>query len=80
MAYLAIKNGKILETSNNYIELENYYRDVPGITIRNGLTGVTWTIEPFEDYDPELCNSCSGSGEGQYDDTVCHTCKGKGER
>lgn len=79
MAYLAIKNGKTIDSSNNHIELENYYRDVSGITIKNGLTGATWTIDSLDEYEPGLCNSCNGSGEGQSDDTTCHACKGKGE-
>jgi len=28
----------------------------------------------------ELCDNCSGSGEGQYDGSTCIICKGSGER
>jgi RecJ-like exonuclease len=27
----------------------------------------------------EICDSCSGSGEGAYDGATCGTCKGWGE-
>ena len=26
-----------------------------------------------------ICDTCSGSGEGQYDGSVCPVCKGMGE-
>jgi len=30
-------------------------------------------------YDPGICDACSGSGEGQHDGSVCPVCKGMGE-
>lgn len=31
-----------------------------------------------DDYEDEICSSCSGSGEGMYDGSTCYKCKGSG--
>jgi hypothetical protein len=37
-------------------------------------------VDPEDpDYEPGLCGTCNGSGEGQYEGTKCHACGGKGE-
>ncbi len=36
-------------------------------------------IDPNVRYEPVLCASCNGSGEGMYDGSRCSTCNGKGE-
>ena len=33
----------------------------------------------LSDTEPGICDTCSGSGEGQYDGSVCPVCKGMGE-
>ena len=30
-------------------------------------------------YEPTICGSCNGSGEGLFDGTRCYACKGCGE-
>ena len=37
--------------------------------------------EVLDDQEPHevMCNTCSGSGEGQHDGTTCRVCKGAGE-
>ena len=29
--------------------------------------------------EPQICNSCAGSGEGMHEDSRCSACKGQGE-
>lgn len=31
------------------------------------------------DYEPGICPTCNGSGEGYSDGSRCNACKGKGE-
>ena len=31
------------------------------------------------DTDPGICDTCSGSGEGEFDGAICPVCKGMGE-
>jgi DnaJ-class molecular chaperone len=32
----------------------------------------------MENQEPDLCQSCNGTGEGMTPDTTCQTCKGSG--
>jgi len=32
-----------------------------------------------DDYEPGICQACSGSGEGMTDGSVCQVCHGWGE-
>lgn len=32
------------------------------------------------DYEPGICPTCNGSGEGMFDGTTCSDCRGWGER
>ena len=37
-------------------------------------------LEDFKnDFEPEQCIVCRGSGEGQHSESTCFICKGKGE-
>lgn len=31
-----------------------------------------------DDYEPDICSACNGSGEGMHDGSTCRNCKGKG--
>ena len=46
---------------------------------REKIEGVERQIEDELEYsDDEICQACSGSGEGMYDGTTCSSCKGSG--
>ena len=46
---------------------------------REKIEGVERQIEDELEYsDEEICQACSGSGEGMYDGTTCSSCKGSG--
>jgi len=32
-----------------------------------------------DSYEPSICPTCNGSGEGMHEGTTCRVCKGKGE-
>jgi DnaJ-class molecular chaperone len=34
--------------------------------------------EQDEQFEPDLCATCNGSGEGMYDGSTCSACKGSG--
>lgn len=44
-----------------------------------GEVGKHADTDDEDEYEPYICGTCAGSGEGRWDGSTCPACKGKGE-
>jgi len=75
MAHEAGK-GSAQRPTNNQAFSEAFDR-IFGVTSKQ-LGHVDCNEEMEEDDEDEICNGCSGSGEGMYDGSNCYKCHGSG--